>query len=104
MTFNIKIDKDAFADIEAAAEWYNEQSYGLGTRFKNQVKSQIFSLETKALAFGVRYADVRCMLVHKFPFLVHYKINETESTVEIFAVLHTSRNPKIWEQRRIKRP
>jgi plasmid stabilization system protein ParE len=100
MAFTIKIDIEALTDIEDAAEWYEVQSTGLGKRFKNQVKKQIDSLTIKALVYGTRYTDVRCMLIHKFPFLVHFVIDETESSVEIFAVLHTSRNPKIWLQRR----
>lgn len=100
MLFTIKIDIEALTDIEDAAEWYEVQSIGLGTRFKNQIKKQIDALATKALVYGTRYADVRCMLIHKFPFLVHFVVNESESSVIIFAVLHTSRNPKIWLQRR----
>jgi plasmid stabilization system protein ParE len=101
-SFQIKIDVEAIEDIEQVTAWYNEQSPELGTRFKNQVKKQIGALATKALANGTRYADVRCMLVYKFPFLVHFKVNETDNIVEIFAVLHTSRNPKIWLRRNSK--
>jgi len=39
------------------------------------------------------------MLVKKFPFLIHYIIDEANETVEVFAIIHTSRSPKIWEQR-----
>lgn len=28
--------------------------------------------------------------------MVHFYINEKEKTVEVFAVISTSRNPKIW--------
>jgi hypothetical protein len=52
------------------------------------------------LAYAIRYADVRCMLVKKFPFMVHFTIDENQKLVEVFAVHHTSRNPKIWEERK----
>jgi hypothetical protein len=77
-------------------------SSSLGIRFKEQVKKQIDALAIQALTYGTRYADVRCMLIYKFPFLEHFRINETANIVEIFAVLHTSRNPKIWLQRNNK--
>jgi hypothetical protein len=76
------------------------QSAGLGSRFQKQVKHQINLLKIKAEYYSVRYSDVRCMVIKKFPFLVHYIIEE--STVKIFAVLHTSRNPLIWKERRLK--
>ncbi len=33
----------------------------------------------------------------KFPFGVHYRINENK--IEVLAVLHTSQNPRVWESR-----
>lgn len=99
MLFTIKIDIEAITDFEDAIEWYSKQSPSLAQRFKNQVKSQIDALSKQALNHGKRYADVRCMLIYKFPFLVHYKVDEANNTVQIFAILHTSRNPKIWLQR-----
>lgn len=35
--------------------------------------------------------------------MVHYNIDSGQKTIIIFAVLHTSRNPKIWEERKIKK-
>jgi plasmid stabilization system protein ParE len=97
MKYKIEIDEEALSDIQEATEWYNEQLQGLGSRFQKQTKLQINSLKTDADIHTNRYADVRCMLIKKFPFMVHYTIDNL--TVKIFAVLHTSRNPKIWEDR-----
>jgi hypothetical protein len=41
------------------------------------------------------------MLISKFPFMVHFVVDEREELVEVFAVYHTSRSPKIWEERKI---
>lgn len=87
-------------DIQGAADWYNKQVTGLGSRFQKQVKQQINSLKTNARNNGVRYDEVRSMVIKKFPFLVHYIIEGTSTTVKVFAVIHTSRNPTIWEKKR----
>ena len=100
MKYLIKVDKDALEDIQSATDWYNEQLQGLGTRFQKQVITQINSLESSASMYSIRYANVHCMLIKKFPFMVHYTLDSTLLLVEVFAVIHTSRNPKIWEQRR----
>jgi plasmid stabilization system protein ParE len=98
--YKIKIDVDALADIQKATDWYNEKSTELGTRFQTQVKQQINSLDTNPFAYSKRYSDVRCMLIKKFPFLVHFVIDESAFKVTIFAIIHTSRNPEIWNERR----
>jgi plasmid stabilization system protein ParE len=98
--YKITIDPEALQDIQDATDWYNEQLAGLGGHFQKQVKIQISSLKKNAGAYPVRYEDVRCMLIKRFPFLVHYTFNERRKNVEVFAVLHTSRNPRIWSERK----
>jgi mRNA-degrading endonuclease RelE of RelBE toxin-antitoxin system len=98
--FKIKIDVEALNDIQEATDWYNRQLQGLGGRFQKQVKQQINSLRESPFQCPVRYAGVRCMVIRKFPFLVHYTVDEPLRTVSVHAVYHTSRNPKIWIQRK----
>jgi len=98
--FKVKIDSDALLDIQEATDWYNKQLAGLGSRFQKQVKQQINSLKVNAENYSVRYNDVRCMTIKKFPFLVHFIIENSTETVKVFAVIHTSRNPTIWEEKR----
>jgi ParE toxin of type II toxin-antitoxin system, parDE len=99
-TYKLKIDEEALQDIQHATDWYNEQLQGLGSRFQKQTKLQINSLKKDAPLYTNRYADVRCMIIKKFPFMVHYTLDSKLLLVEVFAVIHTSRNPKIWEERR----
>ena len=94
----ITVSRYALIDIQEATDWYNEQAAGLGKRFQTQVKKQINSLKTNATYHAIRYDDVRCCPVTKFPFNIHYTVKQ--SMVEIFAVIHTSRNPRVWENAR----
>jgi plasmid stabilization system protein ParE len=96
--FKVRIHKAALQDIQEATDWYNKQVPGLGKRFQNQVKKQINALRKTANHHGIRYSDVRCILIKNFPFLIHFVLENNE--VEVFAVIHTSRNPKIWESKR----
>jgi plasmid stabilization system protein ParE len=98
--YKISIDQDALKDIQDATDWYNEQLPGLGGHFQRLVKAQISSLKSNARLYSVRYDDIRCMLIPRFPFLVHFTISEKKKLVEIFGVLHTSRNPRIWAERK----
>ena len=97
--WKILIDIDALSDIEASMKWYDMQSTGLGIRIGKQVRLQINSLKINLEAYSVRYLNVRCMLIKKFSFLVHFTIAEN-NTLHVLAVFHTSRHPMIWTKRR----
>jgi plasmid stabilization system protein ParE len=99
LLFKIKIEQDALVDIQEITDWYNLQSKGLGVRFQKQVKTQINSLKSNPHIFAIRYQNIQCLLIKKFPFLVHYSIDEKNDIINIYAVFHTSRNPKIWKIR-----
>jgi plasmid stabilization system protein ParE len=99
-TYKLQIDEEALLDIQEITDWYNKQQQGVGSRFQKQIKLQINSLKKDANLYSCRYADVHCMIIKKFPFMVHYTIDAKLLLVEVFAVIHTSRNPKIWEERK----
>ncbi len=96
--YKLQIDEEALQDIQKTTDWYNEQLQGLGFRFQKQTKLQINLLKKDAFLYTNRYADVRCMIIKKFPFMVHYTLDTDLHLIKIFAVIHTSRNPKNWEE------
>lgn len=99
MNYSLKIDIDAFNDIQNAFQWYEMQLKGLGLRYKNQTKKQINSLKKNPHIFSLKYGEIRCRKIEKFPFLIHYTINEELKIITVFAIFHTSRNPEIWKKR-----
>lgn len=99
MKFKVEYNPDFFNDIAQAVDWYNEKQVGLGDRLLNIVKKQTTKLSTSALHFSMKYDDIRCLAVDKFPYLIHYRVNEQTKTVKVEAIFHTSRDPKIWNER-----
>ena len=97
--FNIKYNPDFYEDLVQAVDWYNELQAGLGERFYKNVKKQTAKLSTHALYFAVKYSDIRCVNIEKFPYIVHYRVNEQTKTIKVEALFHTSRNPEIWDER-----
>jgi len=97
--YKIQIDIDALSDIAEATKWYNKRQPGLGQRFQKIVKTQISTLKSNAHICTIRYKNVHCMPINKFPFMVHFRIDEVPRVVVVFAVIHTSQNPEIWEER-----
>lgn len=86
-------------DIREAARWYNKQSPGLGKRFTTEVRESVRFIRQNPTACNIRYDKVRTVVLKVFPFMIHYTINEASKSVVISAVLHTSRDPKEWENR-----
>lgn len=93
--FSIQIAEAAIGDIEIARSFYEERKMGLGIRFVKEVKTTISRLENHPF-FEIRYRNIRCAPVSKFPFLVHFSVDEPSRKVEVFAIVHTSRNPESY--------
>ncbi len=100
--YNVIISTAAFLDIQDATDWYDRRLPKLGSRFQKAVKQQINSLKKTPEIYNTRYQNVRCALVKKFPYSIHFKIDKGNRIVEVFAVIHTSRNPKIWDEKSLE--
>lgn len=100
MSFQIKFESEARLDIQEAINWYNQQQKELGKKFYLAVHRQIDHL-TKHPYFEIRYDNVRCLPIEKFPFMIHFTIDESKSIVIIRAVFHTSLDSDHWAKRKI---
>jgi plasmid stabilization system protein ParE len=100
MEFNVFIEPEALNDIQEAVYWYNEKQKGLGKRFFSEVKKKIVFLRKNPF-YAIRYDNIRCVLVEKFPYLIHYYINENEKLIVIISIFHSSRNPNLWNEHNI---
>ncbi|PJJ79878.1 type II toxin-antitoxin system RelE/ParE family toxin [Mucilaginibacter auburnensis] len=87
-------------DIKEAAYWYNSRQPGLGKRFTLKVKEKADFIKSEPLATATRYDDVKTAVLDTFPFMLHYTVDQAKKLIVILAVLHTSRNPDIWNSER----
>jgi hypothetical protein len=99
MGYKVIVDTNAYLDIIDSIEWYNKAQLGLGLKFYKQVQSVFKCIRKNPLAYGIRYNTSHTATVKKFPFMVHYFIDAEKNAIVITSVLHTSRDPKIWDER-----
>lgn len=99
MKYKVSIEPQALADIQNITDWYNEKQAGLGKRFQKTTIKQIDNLCSNPYVCAIRFKEIRCLLIKKFPYMAHFYINEETTTVEVLAVISTSRNPKIWTEK-----
>ncbi len=93
MTYLIKINKRAFNDIQKALSYYDTIDALIADKFLSNVNRTINSIASNPF-FQNRYADVRCIVIPKFPYMIHFQVNEKKNFVVIRAVINTSKNPK----------
>ena len=93
------IIQDAKDDMRFAAIWYNKQRTGLGKDFIKHVRERVHSLQQNPLTCQVRYKVVHTAIVEKFPYMIHYYIDDDNKIITVVAVLHTSQSPQIWNDR-----
>jgi toxin ParE1/3/4 len=97
--FLILLEPDAMDDIQSAIDFYDQKQVGLGKQFEQELNDYFSSL-VKAPFFTIRYDDVHCLPLKKFPFMIHYTIDEIERKLIIRAVFHTSLSPEKWRGER----
>ncbi len=89
----VQFAPQALTDIEDAVGYYNLQVYGLGNKFLTDFESTYKAIIRNPFFASVKYDNVRCAALKKFPFSVHYTINKKEKTLIILAIFNTWKKP-----------
>jgi plasmid stabilization system protein ParE len=97
MPVELVIAPEAELDIAEAYAWYEGRRVGLGEDFLSSVDACLESIRRRPDIYPVVYESYRRSLTRRFPYAVFYEPAET--TVTIYAVFHTSRDPDKWRQR-----
>lgn len=99
MNYKVTLLPDAYLDIKEIIEWYNRKQRGLGKKFYESLKSKLKTISTEPLHFQLSFKESRSALLDKFPYQIHFKVEELARVVVVFAIIHTSRNPRIWREK-----
>ncbi len=90
MVYEIKIKPLVYFDVEEAFTWYNQQLHGLGDRFYNHFWSTIEILQATPFVHSYLKKPVRKCKMKKFPFNIHYIIEENQ--IIILGLVHLKRS------------
>jgi plasmid stabilization system protein ParE len=83
-------------DIEAAAEWYENQRDGLGLEFTDRVLEAIEAIERNPFGHAKVIGDARRALLNQFPYALWFKI---ETAAIVIACLHHKRDIRLARER-----
>ena len=99
MPYKVIYASEFYEDLQNAIVFYNSRRKGLGNHFYKTVKIQISQIKSNAFGFQVRYNQVRCMPMNKYPYTIHYKVDQETKTIKIIAIFCDYLNPEIWDGR-----
>lgn len=95
--FLVRIAQAAEEDLREAFLWYEDQQAGLGSKFEKAFRKSLTQIRENPKKFQIRYSTVRVCFLKNFPYGIHFTIDDQQ--VLIAAVFHTSRNPRLWNER-----
>ena len=94
VNFEITISDYAVAQINKAADWFENEKTGLGTLFIKAINESLEFISKNPYASQKRYKDFRINFLITFSLGVHYLVEEDK--IIIMAVFHTSQSDDNW--------
>ena len=79
-------------EVDEIIEYYESISNGLGTKFNNEFEDYVETLKTFPF-FEEKYNIVRILPLKKFPYTIHFTVDEFEKIVSIQAVTSNHQDP-----------
>jgi hypothetical protein len=94
--WKVKFNPKSISEMEEALAYFQNLSPSTANRFFLEIKKAASTL-SKNPNYQVRYKNVRCFPLKRFPFMIHFELEENEKLVKILGCIHTSLNPdKSW--------
>ena len=97
MSSALVLRRVAQREVDAAADWYDQQRIGLGSEFIEEVNRVFEQIRNSPERYPLAHEDLREGPIHRFPYVVYYWVEPGQ--VVVVAVVHTSRDPAIWQGR-----
>jgi toxin ParE1/3/4 len=92
MSFRVILENRAAKELQDAIYYYDNQQVDLEKKFANDIDIAISHFARNPF-YQIRYSSIRCLPLKKFPFMLHFYVDEQSKTIKIFAILHVARNP-----------
>jgi hypothetical protein len=74
VTLPVRFRPEAAADVRAGHAWYDSQRVGLGAKFEAALDADLVLLRQPPSAFPVVSANLRRVLLRRFPYAVYFRI------------------------------
>jgi hypothetical protein len=93
----VNIHELAAKEFDEAIDWYEDQSKGLGKRFKISVINQIKKIKKNPNWFLIEADNIYKAYIPKFPYKILFTLEKDR--IVIWAIAHMHRKPWYWQSR-----
>ena len=90
--FKVDLYDEAIADLNKALKHYRDISPSLAKKLHGAVNTAINDLKKNPF-YQIRYDNFRMKLVKKFPYVLHFIIDDNAKTVFIYGIRNSNQNP-----------
>ena len=95
----LEILPQAENEIEEARDWYSQQAQGLGESLLIEIEKALEVIIERPTLWPIHKRGLRQCMLHKFPYILHYRWDESKDVVTLYAVAHAKRRPGYWFKR-----
>jgi toxin ParE1/3/4 len=88
----------ALIEYSEAVQYYAQNRTALAQAFIDAVENTIYRIRESPTTWQIIDEDVRRCMTRKFPYGVLYTVEENE--ILILAIMHCSREPNYWKNRK----
>jgi plasmid stabilization system protein ParE len=99
MSYQVKVDPSATAELDEAMDWFEGQKAGLGVDFLLKFYNAVAFLKENPKLYPQVHQSFRRVLMKKYPYAIYYAIAEANKEVVVLAVWHTSQDPDKLRER-----
>lgn len=96
--FKVSILPEAEDELRDAYKYYKEINIKLATRFLKTTKSTVNDLR-KMPMYQIKFDQIRLRIIHKFPYVIHFMVDEKSHTIKIYGIRHGASNPETWSKK-----
>jgi toxin ParE1/3/4 len=97
MSRRLILRPEAEEDVRQGYLWYEERQAGLGQRFITALDAALAAIQERPEAYHQVEGEVRRALAKRFPYGIFYVVEPQR--IVVLAVLHTARDPQVWQAR-----
>jgi len=98
--YNVILTRDAQTDRLEIMDWYEVILSSLAQEFYEEVSQKVQNVVAKYPKIArVAHKNARKLPLNRFPYNLVYVIDETKKEVQILAIVHDRRDPRVWKSR-----
>lgn len=95
--YSLIINPFAESDLKISADWYSLQKERLDGEFIEEIEKTILRILENPLQFPIVRKHIRMAILKRFPYGLYFYV--ADNVINVFAVFHFSRNPKVLRKR-----